>query len=274
MTKPKTGRSSSSKTKKTDSTTATTSGATGNRLLGSDVYEGDAMDWTQLKGQLDFLFMRAHYGTTVDTQFANYWPAAKGIGLRCGAYGFILPNQSVDAQVAAAVEAVKSIGGFKTGDMDLWADAENPRAWLKLPRSTKLLVSQRKKAHKEIVEAWMKAMPNATDRMDFLLAYLHGIKEATGSPPGTYASPSFLAAVFTDLTPLAAESELWIAHWKVAQPSIPAAFQSKVPPYRFWQDLGDAWACKGINGGKKNKADRDWFPGTLADFNARFGTPT
>lgn len=265
-------RPSTSTAKQTDR--ATTAGGDSNRLLGSDVYEGDAMDWTQLKGQLFFLFMRAHYGTTVDTQFAKYWPAAKGIDLRCGAYGFIVPSQPVDEQVAAAVEAVNSIGGFKTGDMALWADAENERAWLKLPRSAKLLASQRRKAQREIVTAWQTAMPNATDRMDFLLAYLNGVKEKTNSPPGVYASPSFLSAVFTDLTPLAAEAELWIAHWKVSQPSIPAAFQKKTPPYRFWQDLGDAWACKGINGGKKNKADRDWFPGTVADFNARFGTPS
>lgn len=253
--------------------TTTTTGGDTNRLLGSDVYEGDDMNWTQLKGQLFFLFMRAHYGTTVDTQFAKYWPAAKGIDLRCGAYGFILPSQPVDEQVAAAAEAVKSIGGFKTGDMALWADVENERAWLKLPRSTKLLVSQRKKARREIIEAWHKAMPNATSRMDFLLAYLNGVKEKTNSPPGVYAGPSMLD-LFPDLTPLAAEAELWIAHWNVSQPTIPTAFQKKTPPYRFWQDLGDAWACKGINGGKKNKADRDWFPGTVADFNARFGTPS
>jgi hypothetical protein len=85
-----------------------------------------------------------------------------------------------------------------------------------------------------------------------------------------------LSEVFTDhsidLTPLG-EYGLWIAHWNVKAPSVPLPWSATKPPYELWQDRGDSWACPGINGGKKNKADRDWFPGSEADFNARFGTP-
>ena len=53
------------------------------------------MDFDVLKEQVYFLVMRAHFGTTVDTRFASYWPASRIAGLRTGAYGFLLPNQSV-----------------------------------------------------------------------------------------------------------------------------------------------------------------------------------
>lgn len=218
-----------------------------NHLLGSDIYEGDIIDWGKLKGQLFFLIMRAHYGKVVDTEFANYWSRAQGIGLRRGAYGFLRPAEPLAEQIDAAAQAVKAIGGFKIGDMGFYGDAEN-------------------------APAWIAAMPEESKRMDFLLAYLSGVEEKTGSKPGLYASPGFLAQVFTDLTPLS-EYGLWIAHWKTKVPAVPAAWRKKKPPYELWQDLGDAWSCPGINGGKKNKADRDLFPGTEADFNARFGTP-
>jgi GH25 family lysozyme M1 (1,4-beta-N-acetylmuramidase) len=245
------------------------------RLVGSDVYESDSMDWVKVKGQLDFLIMRAHYGTAVDKQFANYWPASKAAGFRSGAYGFLLPNQSVDSQIDTAVQAIKSIGGFQPGDMGFFADAENPRAWLKLPRGAALSPKRRLKTMKDIVAAWHTAMPNATTRMNFLLAYLNGIKEKANLPlpPGLYVSPSFLQQVFTDLTPLA-ETPLWIAHWEVKKPAVPLPWSANNPQYQLWQDLGDAWAVPGINGGKKNKADRDWFPGTIDDFNKVFGKPT
>jgi GH25 family lysozyme M1 (1,4-beta-N-acetylmuramidase) len=242
------------------------------RLLGSDIYEGDSMDWAALKGQIDFLIMRAHYGTTIDTQFANYWPASKATGFRTGAYGFLLPNQSVDSQIDAAAQAIKSIGGFQSGDMGFYADAENPRAWLKLPRNAKLSAKLRQQTMRDIVKSWHTAMPNATTRMDFLLAYLKGVKEKTGSTPGLYVSPGFLKQVFTDLTPLA-DTPLWIAHWNVKTPAVPLPWSANNPQYELWQDLGDAWAVPGINGGKKNKADRDWFPGSIDDFNKIFGTP-
>jgi GH25 family lysozyme M1 (1,4-beta-N-acetylmuramidase) len=242
------------------------------RLLGSDIYEGDSMDWAALKGQIDFLIMRAHYGTTIDTQFANYWPASKAAGFRTGAYGFLLPNQSVDSQIDAAAQAIKSIGGFQSGDMGFYADAENPRAWLKLPRNAKLSAKLRQQTMRDIVKSWHTAMPNATTRMDFLLAYLKGVKEKTGSTPGLYVSPGFLKQVFTDLTPLA-DTPLWIAHWNVKTPAVPLPWSANNPQYELWQDLGDAWAVPGINGGKKNKADRDWFPGSIDDFNKIFGTP-
>jgi len=230
------------------------------------------MDWAALKGQIDFLIMRAHYGTTIDTQFANYWPASKATGFRTGAYGFLLPNQSVDSQIDAAAQAIKSIGGFQSGDMGFYADAENPRAWLKLPRNAKLSAKLRQQTMRDIVKSWHTAMPNATTRMDFLLAYLKGVKEKTGSTPGLYVSPGFLKQVFTDLTPLA-DTPLWIAHWNVKTPAVPLPWSANNPQYELWQDLGDAWAVPGINGGKKNKADRDWFPGSIDDFNKIFGTP-
>ena len=252
-----------------------TPSASSNPLLGSDVYEGDDMDWTALKGQLFFLVMRAHYGTAQDKEVVNYWKQAATIGLRRGVYGFLLPSQSVQSQVDAAVAAINAIGGFKAGDMGLYADAENPKAWLNLPATAKLTKRKRAQAHKQIVKAWVKAMPAVETRQQFLLDYLNGVKAATGAMPGLYASPGFLTEVFGDDLSAFAEVPLWIAHWNVKTPSVPDAWQKtmKPPYYQLWQDLGDAWTCPGINGGQKNKADRDWFPGDEAAFNLVFGTP-
>ncbi len=262
--------------RRTSKAPAPVASASTNPLLGSDVYEGDAMDWNALKGQLFFLVMRGHYGTALDKQLVNYWAAAKTIGLRRGVYGFPLPNQSVQSQIDAAVASIDAIGGFKPGDMGFYADAENARAWLKLPRTASVTKRKRLQAQKQIIRMWKASLPTVETRKKFLLDYMNGIKAKTGVMPGLYASPGFLTEVFgSDLSDFA-EIDLWIAHWNVKTPSVPADWKKTkaAPFYQLWQDLGDAWACPGINGGKKNKADRDWFPGDEAAFNAVFGTPS
>jgi GH25 family lysozyme M1 (1,4-beta-N-acetylmuramidase) len=245
-------------------------------LQGTDIYEGDTVDnWATLKAQkLFFIFMRVHYGTKLDTMWADYWKAAQAVGFRSGGYGFLLPSQPWQDQVAVAAQAVQSIGGFKSGDMNLFVDLESPKSWLKLPSGTMLSQNQRDRIHKQIITAWIKAMPSATTRTDFLLHYLHGIQQAIGRTVGIYTSASFMEKVFPNPPAELTANPLWVANWDVNTPDVPGPWSRlPQPQWQLWQDKGDSVSYDGLNENKPNSADRDWFWGTLADFEALFGTP-
>lgn len=168
-------------------------------ISGIDVssYQGQ-IDWKTMKQRgYDFTFIKATEGQSwVDKCFMANWVGAKLAGLATGAYHFFHPAQDVGNQVH---QFLTTMGDLRDGDLPPVLDWE----------ITNNIDPDKQK------QAAMK--------------WLTDVEKALGVVPIIYGSPSF----FEDLGDLSAFSRfgLWIAHYGVASPIVPAPWKD----YLFWQ---------------------------------------
>src|SRR5262249_17849410 len=103
-------------------------------ILGIDcasVDENVNPDWVAARAQasIEFVFLRATYGTTTDPMFAKEWPAVKAAGLLRGAYMFLCfphegrPVPPPEEQAKAFLEVV---GPLDRSDLPGTVDVEFP----------------------------------------------------------------------------------------------------------------------------------------------------
>ena len=201
--------------------------AEGPVLEGIDVsvYQGD-VDWAKVKaaGKV-FAFARVANGLLKsDTKFATNWPAMKAAGLVRGAYLYFRPSQDVAGQAKAVLDALEAACGLQAGDLPPVLDLETTD---NLPAATVLGAA---KTWLDLVEAKIGKKP---------LVY-------------TSASMSTQLGVGTSL----AAYPLWVAHYAVQCPEMPAGWAS----WQFWQR-----SDKGTVAGIAGAVDLDQFDGTLAD---------
>lgn len=197
-------------------------------VLGIDISHYQiSVDWTKvLAAGYQFAYFKAtEGGDYVDPTFPTFWGGARRAGILRGAYHFFRPKTAVATQVD---NFVRTVGSITSGDLPPALDIEDARLWKGIDK---------KKAVAMILE-WLTA-----------------VEARLGIRPIIYLSPSFAREVLEVDNRLAAYP-LWIAHYNVASPTIPAPWTRHV----IWQ-TSENGTVDGVGG---NSVDLDTFNGTRA----------
>lgn len=225
-------------------------------LHGADVskYQGK-IDWDAFAPQLDFVFMRATFGTATDTQFARNRAEAARSGLVRGYYHFGEPSEDATQQARFFCDAV---GTLAPGEMDLVLDLEttqrgtSPSGWTSAEtaalqawtRTFCRVVKDRFPGRSLIVYTgaafWQAFMGGTQEHLDcplWLAAYRRGTDSVNARPP---ADPS---------------------GWEAWAMQKPLKTWAPWPAWSFWQFTPKA-VMKGVT---VNTVDANLFAGTKAD---------
>jgi GH25 family lysozyme M1 (1,4-beta-N-acetylmuramidase) len=165
-----------------------------------------------------FAVMKATESTVyVDAQYAGWHSTARSVGIRVGAYHFAQPSTNAGDAVAEADWFV-SHANITTGDLVPALDLEV---------SNGLSVA----AMQSWVGSWLKE-----------------VYAKTGAKPMIYTSPSFWRTYLGDTHMFADQgyTVLWVAHWFVSAPSLPASNWGG-KGWTFWQ-YSDCGRVSGISG--------------------------
>jgi GH25 family lysozyme M1 (1,4-beta-N-acetylmuramidase) len=191
-------------------------------------YQG-TIDWTQVAGSgKRFAIMRATLGTTyVDPMYATNHVGAKTAGLQVAAYHFATPSSAPGDAVLEADWFVQN-AALQPGDLVPALDIE---------QSGGLSVAN--------LQAWVGA-------------WLAEVYARLGVRPMVYTSPNFWKNSLGDTTMFADQGYgvLWVAHWFVSSPTIPANGWGG-RGWTFWQ-YDDCGSVPGIGG----CVDLDRYNGT------------
>jgi GH25 family lysozyme M1 (1,4-beta-N-acetylmuramidase) len=200
-----------------------------NSLPGIDVsHHQDAIDWAQVAGSgIRFAIAKATEGTGyIDPLFSTNRAEAMAAGITFGAYHFARPDLHPFDPIPEAdhfVDAAQLAPG-------------NILPVLDLERSGDL---------------------TPTQLTDWVLGWLARVTERTGVAPIVYTSPNGWKDRMADTTAIAdaGYTVLWVAHWGVAAPTLPANdWQGN--GWTIWQysNCGDVPGISGC-------VDLDWFDG-------------
>lgn len=198
-------------------------------LPGIDVshWQG-TIDWSAVAADgVEFAFVKAtEGGDYTNPRFAENWAGARRAGVVRGAYHFFRPRTDAAAQAAHFLRTVR----LAPGDLPPVLDVE---------------VTDGRSA--ESIAAGV-------------LTWLQEVERATGRRPVVYTRASFWTAQMGGgLGPY----PLWVAHYGVSAPSIPAGWSG----WTFWQH-SDAGRVDGISGA----VDLNWFNGGRVELDAFVST--
>lgn len=202
-------------------------------LPGIDVshYQG-AIDWTQVAASgVRFAFAKATQGQNyVDPTYATNEAGAAAAGIAFGAYDFAHPDASPNG---AIVEA------------DHFVDVAQPQPGQLLP----------------VLDLETTGGLTSDELTAWTLAWLGEVAARTGVHPMVYTSPNGWANRMADTTAIAdaGYTALWVAHWNVASPRVPAN-DWEGHGWTFWQ-YSDCGSVPGITG----CVDSDWFVASAFD---------
>jgi GH25 family lysozyme M1 (1,4-beta-N-acetylmuramidase) len=205
-------------------------GATSSTLEGIDVshWQG-TIDWTKVSAAgKRFVIMKATDGTTfIDPQYATNHARARAAGLRTTAYHFARPSTTAGDAVAEADHLV-AVAGLGDGDMIPALDLETTGG-----------------LGTAALQSWVAS-------------WLHEVTARIGVRPMIYTSPNFWKTYMGDTRSFAdaGYTTLWIAHWNVASPTVPAQNWGG-HGWTFWQ-YSDCGTVPGISG----CVDLDRYNGT------------
>ena len=204
---------------------ATGPGPAGGPLPGIDVshWQG-TIDWSAVAADgVEFAFVKAtEGGDYTDPRFAANWAGARQAGVVRGAYHFYRPQTDAMAQAAHFLGTVT----LASGDLPPVLDVEVTDG-----RSADAVAAG--------VRTWLQEVERVTGRRPIIYTRASFWTAQMGSGFGGYP--------------------LWVAHYGVASPSIPAGWSG----WTFWQH-SDAGRVDGISGG----VDLDWFNGGHAELEA------
>lgn len=209
-------------------------GTAGAQLKGTDVshYNG-TVDWLRVSNAgYSFAFVKATEGLTItDPTYPINRDGAATIGIRTGAYHFARPGGAGDAAIVANAVAQADryvdVAGLRPGDLPPALDLETTGGLAPA-------------ALTEWTQAW-----------------LDEVTARTGTKAVVYFSPNFWKRSLADTATFAQQGyRLWIAHWKVSAPAVPAGDWAGAG-WTFWQ-----WTnCETIPGFLRC-VDGDRFAGT------------
>jgi GH25 family lysozyme M1 (1,4-beta-N-acetylmuramidase) len=183
------------------------------------VYQG-TIDWAQVAASgIEFAIARVSHGTTLDTEFAKNWAGMKKHGLVRGAYHFFDPSGDAVKQAQTFLANVT----FEPEDLYPVLDVEVTNGV-----TDKVLA--------QAIGTWVDEVKKTTGRV--LIYTSPGFWNGHGL--GSYAG-----------------TDLWVAHWFVAQPTIPHGWSK----WKLWQYNDNAH----VPGITQNVVDSDEFDGTLAE---------
>ena len=180
-------------------------------VRGIDVSHWKAnIDWTLVRvGGYRFAFAEATNGYSSDWTYDTNRAGAAAAGIAFGAFHFARPSgttvQAVVADAVAQADYFVSVAQPQTGDLAPVLDLE---------RTDGLSPA--------LLRAWTAA-------------WLDEVWQQTGARPTIYASPRFWRHAMGNASVFASTgSHLWIAHWRVRRPRVPAADWGSAG-WTFWQ---------------------------------------
>lgn len=194
-----------------------------------------SINWTSVKNAgIDFAYIKATEGTTYkDPRFNTNYPAAYHAGVIRGAYHFARPGSSSGSVQA---EFFASNGGA-------WS-ADN----LTLPGALDL----------EAPPSGAACYGLSTTQMrNWITDFYNTYKARTGRDMVIYTTASWWNSCTGSWTGMASKSPLWIAHWGVSSPSLPAGWNNTT--WTFWQ-----YSATGSVSGISGDVDRNHFNGSRA----------
>ena len=202
--------------------------ATNGTVEGVDVsyYQG-SIDWHAAKAAgIAFGVARTSDGTSFkDPKFAQNWAGMKAAGVVRGTYQFFRPAKDPIAQADLMLQMLADAGGLEDGDLAPTLDIEVTDGI-----SGAMILSR--------AQTW-----------------LDHVAVKTGKKPIVYTAPGFWAQ-FGSPEGFDTSSDLWVANWGVACPSLPSSWAH----WHFWQ-----WTDSGSVPGIPGAVDRDRFNGSLAE---------
>lgn len=214
-------------------------------------WQGD-IDWTSVAGAgKRFAFMKASEDHDyVDPTYGLNRARAKAAGLVVGAYHFAQPPQQTSTTPVSAgaivADAIAEADHFV--DTAVIDDGDLPPV-LDLEQVNGLSVSQ--------LQAWVGT-------------WLEHVHDRTGVHPAIYVSPNYWKTRLGDTDQFATSGyrTLWVAHWGVTSPRVPAGDWAGFG-WTFWQTTS-----KGSVPGISGNVDLDFFDGTATDLLAVLIEPT
>lgn len=180
------------------------------------------IDWPRVgTGGYRFAFTEATNGFGVDSTYARNRAGAKAARLAFGAFHMAQPGgatrKAVVADAVAEADFFVSVAGPETGELAPVLDLEHTGG-----------------LSPAALRAWTSA-------------WLNEVWLQVGIRPTIYASPSFWRRSMRDASVFASSgSRLWIAHWRVRAPRVPAANWAAAG-WSFWQ-WTDCSRVPGIRG--------------------------
>lgn len=191
-----------------------------------------AINWSSVKSAgIDFAYVKATEGTSYkDSRFSANYTNSYYAGLIRGAYHFARPDVS-DGATQANYFAGNGGGWSRDGQtLPGVLDIEhNPYGSMCYGRSTTQM------------RTWIN---------DFYNAY----KARTSRDVVIYTTASWWNTCTGSWTGMSTKAPLWIAHWGVSSPTIPAGF----PTWTMWQ-----YSATGRVSGVSGDVDRNKFNGTM-----------
>jgi GH25 family lysozyme M1 (1,4-beta-N-acetylmuramidase) len=169
-----------------------------------------SINWPRVAhGGYRFAFAEATNGFASDRTFARNRSGSKAAGLAFGAFHFARPAgrtpQALVANAVAQADTFISIAQPQTGELAPVLDLERTGG---LSRAA--------------LRSWTTA-------------WLDEVELQVGIRPTIYASPTFWRRALGDASTFAAAgSQLWIAHWRVPSPRVPASNWGAAG-WTFWQ---------------------------------------
>lgn len=183
-----------------------------------------AIDWTKTKSANKFVIIRSSAGIAQDVDFAKNYAGAGSVGLLRAPYHYLYWT-NLDYQIETFLGMIR-----------------------RFPCELPPVIDYEQKA----------GAPDAGSARAYLKRFLEAVKAETGKVPMIYTSPSYWA-LFGSGDTYWARYPLWIAHYYVAAPTVPAPWGK----WTFWQytPKGDGKA----EGMESYGLDKDYFDGSYDD---------
>ena len=186
--------------------------AKGTTITGVDVsaYQG-TVSWSQVKGAgRQFAFARISDGlNSVDSKFAQNWPAMKAAGIVRGSYQFFRPSQDAGLQAQMVIDKLAAAGGLQPGDLPPVLDLESADGL-----AASVVVSKAK--------TWLAKIEAAT-KVKPIVYTAAFMSDVIGTSFGGYT--------------------LWVANYGTTCPTMPSGWTD----WHFWQHA-DNGSVAGIGG--------------------------
>lgn len=205
------------------------------RLFGIDVsHYQSPIDWkkTSEAGVVFAILKATEASSFKDKNFKAWWPAVKSNGIVRGAYHFFRPYAPIERQIS---NFLGSLPKLDAGDLPSVLDLEVPENWRNISLKKRIAM----------VRQWLDA-----------------VEEAQGIKPIIYLSSSFPGDVLGN-DPFMRDYILWLAHYKVAKPKVPAPW-SPNKTWTFWQ-YSESGKVPGTSG---SAVDLNWFNGSDQDLSS------
>nr|WP_100449137.1 lysozyme [Glycomyces xiaoerkulensis] len=204
------------------------------RVPGIDVshWQG-SINWSSVRSDgIQWAYIKATEGTSYkDPRFNTNYPAAYYADVIRGAYHFARPNASSGS--AQANYFASNGGAWSADDRTLPGvlDIEhNPSGSMCYGLS-------------------------ATQMRSWILGFYNTYKSRTGRDVVIYTTASWWNTCTGSWTGMASRSPLWIAHWGVSSPTLPAGWRNTT--WTFWQ-----YTSTGSVSGISGNVDRNYFNGS------------